>query len=234
MRRFGREPGREELTGHIENFVDRELLFRSALELGLDRDDPIVRRRLIQKMRYLLNIEPAQISVSEEEILAYFEAHRERYIRRERVGFQQVFIGETLPEGFNLRDPADLPKDFGLDPGTTNFVKSFPLDRVFIEVSVSKVANDFGEGFSKALTGLEPGQWSGPLRSRYGSHFVWLEEYQPDSFAVLDDVRGLVIRDFKTQKVQQAERAEMNRLRSNFSVVIETAAESDGLKSRSP
>src|SRR5581483_1186677 len=45
-----REPERDELAEMTLDFVDEDILFRQALALHLDRDDPAVRRRLIEKM----------------------------------------------------------------------------------------------------------------------------------------------------------------------------------------
>ena len=48
-----RPPTRKELEGLAEDFVKEEVLYREAVALGLDRDDPIMRRRMRQKMEFL-------------------------------------------------------------------------------------------------------------------------------------------------------------------------------------
>src|SRR5690606_13784774 len=45
-----RPPTPDELKGLIDDYVKEEILVRQALELGLDKDDTVVRRRLRQKM----------------------------------------------------------------------------------------------------------------------------------------------------------------------------------------
>ena len=49
----GRHPSEDELERAIEDWVDRELLFRAALDQGLQRSDALVQRRLIQNQRFL-------------------------------------------------------------------------------------------------------------------------------------------------------------------------------------
>ncbi len=51
--RMRRPPRPEELVQQIQMAADEEMLFREALALGLNRRDPIVRRRLIRNMRLL-------------------------------------------------------------------------------------------------------------------------------------------------------------------------------------
>ena len=55
-----REPSETELQGLVRGFVKEEMLARQAQELGLDKDDIVVRRRLAQKMTFLLQDESAR------------------------------------------------------------------------------------------------------------------------------------------------------------------------------
>jgi parvulin-like peptidyl-prolyl isomerase len=50
--RSGREPRDEELAALLRAEVEDRLLLRAARELGLDRDDPVIFRRLVQNMRF--------------------------------------------------------------------------------------------------------------------------------------------------------------------------------------
>ena len=58
QRRFektqGRVPNAVELDALIQAWVDEEILVREARTLGLDDADPVVRRRLLQKMNWLI------------------------------------------------------------------------------------------------------------------------------------------------------------------------------------
>jgi hypothetical protein len=51
--RAGRAPTRAEMAGLTEALVDDEVLWREAVALDLDRDDPVVRRRLVRNARFL-------------------------------------------------------------------------------------------------------------------------------------------------------------------------------------
>src|SRR4029079_7510532 len=52
-RRRGRPATAEEERQEIDHYVEEEALFRAALRLGLHESDTIVRRRLVQRMRFL-------------------------------------------------------------------------------------------------------------------------------------------------------------------------------------
>ena len=50
QRQWRRPPTAEESDRFVADFVREEVLYREAVALGLDRDDLVVRRRLVQKM----------------------------------------------------------------------------------------------------------------------------------------------------------------------------------------
>ncbi|MDJ0879858.1 MAG: peptidylprolyl isomerase [Halieaceae bacterium] len=49
----GRAPNEAQLSAMINSELDREILFREALELGIYQVDPIVQQRLVRNMRFL-------------------------------------------------------------------------------------------------------------------------------------------------------------------------------------
>lgn len=52
-RLLGRPPTAAELAAGVADWIDEELLFRRALDLGWDRSDPVVQQRLLRNMRFL-------------------------------------------------------------------------------------------------------------------------------------------------------------------------------------
>ena len=60
-----RPPSPEELQSLVDDYVREEVLVREAIAMGLDRDDDIVRRRLVQKMEFLAQGAPQEESNGE-------------------------------------------------------------------------------------------------------------------------------------------------------------------------
>ena len=82
-----------ELALLTDDYVRGEVLYREALALDLDRDDPIIRRRLMQKMDYLAQgfydeIEP----LTEDDLTAFYEVNREDYRKPASATFTHVFV----------------------------------------------------------------------------------------------------------------------------------------------
>ena len=78
-KRMNRPPTEIELQGLIEAFIKEEVYYREALALGLDQDDTIIRRRLMQKMEFLSN-DLAELDQPDESALnKYFLENQEKY-----------------------------------------------------------------------------------------------------------------------------------------------------------
>ena len=90
--RSGRDADRIERAGLIARFVREEALFREASRLGLDRGDVIVRRRLIQKMEFLLRGGVDVPEPTDDELEQYLAEHRAELARGPRVEFTHVFF----------------------------------------------------------------------------------------------------------------------------------------------
>ena len=54
MAQWRRPPTPEELRNLLDGKIREEVLFREAMALGLDKDDTIVKRRLAQKMEFVM------------------------------------------------------------------------------------------------------------------------------------------------------------------------------------
>jgi hypothetical protein len=66
----------DERRAVLESAIDDEVLLREAYSRGLDRDE-VVRRHLVQKMRFILGEDAPE--PTEAELKAYLAANRERY-----------------------------------------------------------------------------------------------------------------------------------------------------------
>jgi hypothetical protein len=99
QRRTGATPTAEEEDALLERHLDSEVLYRAALDLGLERGDVIVRRRLIQKMEFILENAQPRPEPPDTELQAYLEAHAERYALPERLSLTHVFVSNERAGG---------------------------------------------------------------------------------------------------------------------------------------
>ena len=74
----GRPPNEQEALNIVNEFIEEEILYREALNLGLDQDDKIIKRRLAQKISFLKQ-ESIVDTPSNNELLDYFNKNKDKY-----------------------------------------------------------------------------------------------------------------------------------------------------------
>ncbi|MFW6067817.1 MAG: peptidyl-prolyl cis-trans isomerase [Myxococcota bacterium] len=191
-RRTGSEPTEDETEALLREFVRREALVREARRLGLDEGDPIVRRRLVQKMEFLLEGTVRVSEPTEEELRAYLRAHPDAFRAPSRIGFTHAFFGRDQredPEGDARRALASLRAGEGRG---TEVGDPFLLGRRVGPKSADRIGDTFGRAFAESVAELPEGTWEGPLESAQGWHLVRVTEKRPGGTPAFDDVREQV------------------------------------------
>ena len=157
-RTWQRPPTAREQQGLIDSWLREEIFYREGLALGLDRGDPVVRRRIAQKMDFIS--EGLMVVTPEEgELESWFAENAERY----RV--DPVFSMRQVEARLVLESRAE-PEPVGgaLLPGGLANAPAREVSRVF------------GQAFTAALTDAPLGRWFGPVRSGFGVHLVRVDE----------------------------------------------------------
>ena len=91
-KKWNRLPTEGELEGLVDSYIREEVYYREALALGLDQDDTILRRRLMQKMEFLSN-DLAELNTPDQAALnAYFLEHKDKYELPARVSFTHIYF----------------------------------------------------------------------------------------------------------------------------------------------
>ena len=222
---WGRPPTRAELEGMVEEAVDEEILYREAQRLGLDREDAIVRRRLAQKLTFVLEDAGDRAAPLADEVEEYLARHAERYRRPRRTSFDHVFLSadrRTDPAGdaaalLRAIDDADRVGDAG-EGGWKRLGDPFMLSRTYAGRTDVEIAGLFGSGFADAVSALPTGGWSGPVESTYGVHLVRVRERTPARAPRLDELRDRVVADLRDERRREQGRAAYRALRDGYEV----------------
>jgi hypothetical protein len=163
-------------AGGGERAQDDDALFAEALALGMAHRDVVARRRLVQALEERL---AAGARVSEADVAAYVAVHPERYASPRRVTFEQVFLSADRHPGDLEAFARAVGAQLAAQPAAARQLgEPFLLGRQFVAQSEGDLARGFGEAFARAVMQAPPRQWSGPIRSIYGAHFVRIDAIQ--------------------------------------------------------
>jgi hypothetical protein len=226
LRTWNRPPSAEELQTQVEEYVREEVLYRTALALGLDKDDLVIRRRLRQKMDFLM--EGAIPEPQDNQLIAYFHAHEDRFVLEPTISFRQILVSDnrgTAAEHYaqQLLTKLIAAKSADLALGDPSLLPS-SLDTA----PLSRVSDQFGTDFAQSLSRVTLGQWSGPFRSPYGYHLVFVTALNPAHLPRFTDVRAAVEREWSTEARVAAVDAQYGKLLSEFQVEIDVTAQAAG------
>ena len=208
-----REPTRVELGNLAENWIDEELLFREAKRLGLDAQDVIVKRRLIQKMRFIAE-EAGVAEPNEATLRDYFEANRQKYELPVRFTFSHIFY-RTKP----TREQAEQTD--ASDSNSWRTAGDPTLQRpTYTRQSARRIASEFGTGFADAISQLAASdEWQGPVASEFGWHLVRIESVEERTVPGFRAVESKVLNDYLFEAREKARRSQLDKLRERYEVI---------------
>lgn len=238
QRQWQRLPTPQELRALIDGRIREEVLYREALALGLDRDDTIVRRRMAQKVEFLVADTAVPAQPEEAALAAYFDSNRERYREPARLSFTHVYFSPDQRGARATSDAQIVLKSLQAsktNPGSAaGRGDRFMLAYDYVDKGTDELARDFGQVFADALERLPVGRWSGPVTSGYGTHLVYVSAREDVRIPLLSQVRERVVADWLADQRKVANDKVFQRLRSRYEISIaelpevETTRQGDG------
>jgi hypothetical protein len=223
-RTWSRPPTEAELKGLIDEWVREEVAVREAMTAGLDRDDTVIRRRLRQKLEFLVEDNAEASRPTDDELKAWLAQHADQYRTDPSVAFRQVFVNRER-RGVNAdADAAAILKRLTAagpsaridDVGDATML---PMD--FALAPMRDVDRTFGPGFAKQLEAAGPGNWTGPIRSGYGLHLVLVRERVESGLPSFEALRPVATREVLAERRTRQLAAMYDRLLEKYKVVVE-------------
>jgi len=223
-RAWQRPPTDAELKGLIDDYVKEEIAAREALAMGLDRDDIVIRRRLRQKLEFLLVEEAGSAPSTDAEIKAWMDRHPDALRVEPQVALRQVYVNPDRRGNAARADAERLLAQLraaGPDAVTDRMGDATMLPPELPLGPLREVARAFGQDFAEHAATLEPGKWGGPIESSYGLHLVFVRERVAGGMPELAAVRPLIEREVQAERRRAGLQALYDRLLANYAVTVE-------------
>ena len=217
-RTWHRPPDPTELQAQIHDYIREEVLYRAALQLGLDKDDSIIRRRLRQKMEFLF--EDTVPSPQEAELRTYLQSHMDKFRLAPLISFRQVFVSTRRGDAAEPDARGILARLAADTPGAADTADALLLGETFSRTPLDRTAALFGEDFARGLAHAVPGQWEGPLRSSYGLHLVLVTAVEPAATPSFEQVRAAVEREWFAERRSAAQTAQYEAVLAGYKVTV--------------
>jgi len=225
QKRWNRPPTAKELDGLVQQYIRETVLYREALTMGLNQHDQVIRRRLAQKLEFLAKDLVALTPLTDQELQAYFDQHRERHQAPVLYTFTQVYIDPdkrgdaTLGDAEAIKAKLIAQGDAIKDPGALG--DDFMLQNYYPQKDTAEIQKLFGGGFTDSLTGLAAGKWHGPVLSGYGTHLAYVHNVIEPPAPVFAEVLERVTQDWRMERSEELNEQFYTTLRDTYTVVIE-------------
>jgi hypothetical protein len=227
-KKWNRPPTEAELEGLVDSYIKEEVYYREALALGLDQDDTVLRRRLMQKMEFLSN-DIAELNQPDESALnKYFLDNHEKYELPARVSFTHIYFSGDKRGAKVVEDAESILS--GLDAiRAPELGDSFMMQYDFVQETPFEVERLFGKDFTEQLFKSEIKTWQGPIGSGYGLHLVRISEKVesriPELALVIDKVRT----DFMFEQRQRVNKEIYEKFKERYEIVVEDMPKQSGM-----
>ena len=221
-RQWQRPPTETELRGLVDSRIREEVLYRSAQSMGLDRNDVVVRRRMVQKMELLSQDLATLTDPPEEELQAHFQENQEDYRVPPRVSFRHIYfnLDSRGVAGADSAARALLERLRSTDPDEIDVATQGDRFRLRTPLELQQA---FGSTFAEVVSELEPG-WHGPIGSGYGTHLVEVTERVESGVPEYEQVRERVLVDYERMRRDRGNELMLEGLSADYSIEIDDEA----------
>ncbi len=210
----------------VTDYIREEVMYREALNMGLDSDDQIIRRRLIQKIEFINTGFTSLTDGIDEKVLSrYFNENTSNYLIDGSMTFSHVFFDKNLDQNKEAAQEqaqnmlVQLNQQSVPFEQASQFGKRFFFHRNYVDRTQNFVASHFGSGFSQKVFTLKPSStWYGPIQSKYGSHLVMVKKNQPERNPNLDEVAPQVLQDLQRVKQSELKTASLNNMINKYRI----------------
>ncbi len=224
-----RLPTDEEFQALIESRVREEILYREALALGLDKNDTIVKRRMAQKMQFLAEDLATAREPTIDELRQWYAENSDLFAMPPRLSFRHLYFSPDSRGGQAEADAGDALAELDGQPQATPLGRSladpFMFQDYYSELTPQVIAREFGPEFAVALAEVEPGLWTGPLRSGYGWHLVFVDQVIAGRVPGFEEVEPEAKTAWLAERKAEAWRKAYDEMRARYTVFLAVPAE---------
>jgi hypothetical protein len=194
--RFDRSPSTAEIDTALQSWKLEESLYREALCDGLDREDPMVRTLLINKVRERAALQSPVREPTEAELQQWLAEHRNLYEMPLVYEHEYAVFPKNAPAAEQQRERYERALRAGATPAKLG------LRTVAANVRRERIEEEFGAELAKRICSLPVGDWH-PLENQNNLvlvRMIRIEGGLPGHVAL----RDRLVMDWKSTMQQKA------------------------------
>lgn len=213
----GRSPNEDEINRIINEYIEEEILYREALNLGLEREDRIIKRRLAQKITFLKQ-ESFINKFTNIDVENYYKNNLDKYLVKPSYTFTHYYFSSDNRSikraNIALDEINNDKKNFKSDP--------FILGKNFVNKNASIIDREFGLNFSNNFLNQPTNKWIGPFMSSYGHHLIYIKKINDGYQPKLLDIYFQVELDLNNSKKEELLDKYLYDIKNQYTIIIDS------------
>jgi hypothetical protein len=224
---FGKTPTNNELKIALDDYIKQEVLVREAQQLGLNQDDEIIKRRLEQKMAFIIKDNIIVPDPSQTVLETYFKQNANKFSEAPKVTFSHIYFSADNSSNERAKQRATTILH-SLDarsapPRAPELGDHFMLLYDYSNVDKTEAQGLFGDSqFTDSLFTVKENRWTGPFLSGYGWHLLYINKKLANTIPPLSEIRDKVIESYKTDKLNQMDNEAIEKLVEKYTIELKT------------
>ena len=216
------------LKALIQDYVREEVLYREALGLGMDKDDYLIRRRMVQKIEFI-NEELVNNSqyITPKDVSNYYNKNLDDYKIEPNATFTHVYFsndknGADEAEKLAENELIILNKNNVPFSDSVNHGDRFLYHLNYVERTPEFVESHFGAEMSEEIFNLVPDEtkWHGPFESQYGYHLILLADKKDEEIPGIEEVYDSIVQDLNYKLSNEAKEKSIQEIIDSYDVNI--------------
>jgi hypothetical protein len=202
---------------------DEDLVAR-AIELGMDRSDTVVQRRLVDRVQAIIRGGVRARPLDDDTLDAHFAMTAERWREPPLLDLTHVYLSRDKRRDQAVVDAAELLGRLSaeaVDPeGGVALGDPFLAGHRLRGATPNRIIARLGPAFAEGVAEGPAESWFGPVESAFGQHVVWIHKRTDSRIPDLKEVRSRVVEDWIEQESRKALREYVERRRLVIRVQI--------------
>ena len=203
----------------LERMIEEELLIIRAKELGLFKNNQIVRGSIIQQMIKLIISENYLESVEEETLRKFYEQNIGFFSSTSRLRLQQIYFSNLSGDSKERSDEAfEYLKEGASYDEVSKMADQSALTIPNSMMNLSKVREYIGPTLMNLARRLEPGEFSVPMEVAGGHKIIYLfdkELSEPEEF---DSIQPKILKEYQRRRDDNSLREYLEDLKGWYEI----------------
>jgi len=217
VKKYKKKMSKEALNLYVQNTYRKKVLLEESTRLDLHKNDSVIAKRLVEKMKFILLGSVEYKEPSEKELYKYYLQNIDEYSEVQTLSFKHIYFTSASNNMNELQTMLHFTKH---SVDVKNLGDTFNGSNHYENISYEELEHKFGKYFANKLFKLRKGLWF-TIHSKYGVHLVYVSKKTNTAPYKFDEVEDRVYKDYLKQKRDETVSQAYKNILKNYNLRLD-------------